>query len=90
MPDIHIHHSYSCSEQALKIQLNNLADQLNQDFQLNSQWQDNCLQLNRKGLKGEIQVLPQAVEVSLHLGILLKAVKPLIEKEIQQYLDQHL
>jgi len=65
-----------------------LADQLQKEFQLDSQWQGNTLNFTRSGVKGKLDVTDKDVTVDISLGFMLKAFKGKIQAEIDKNIDK--
>ena len=56
---------------------------------LQTEWDDDTLRFTRSGVNGEIRVTKTEVIVHAKLGLLLGAMKPMIEREINAQLDKH-
>lgn len=65
-----------------------LADQLQKEFQLDSQWQGDTLNFTRSGVKGKLDVTDKDVTVDISLGFMLKAFKGKIQAEIDKNIDK--
>lgn len=65
-----------------------LADQLKDQFQLDSEWHGNTLKFNRSGVKGHVQVSEKDVSIEISLGLMLKAFKGKIQAEVTKNLDK--
>lgn len=74
----------------IKIKINAIAVELEDQYQLQSEWEDNCLFFRRKGASGSIEIDTQKFELNLTLGTMFKAVKNKIEKEVTVIVDSQL
>jgi putative polyhydroxyalkanoate system protein len=66
------------------------ADSMNKKFGVASEWDGDTLHFRRSGVNGRIQVTKTEVIVHAELGLLLGAMRPVIEREIQSQLDKRL
>lgn len=87
---IHITRAHNLSIPVLKQKIDNIAAELASEYQLTSEWEDNCLFFRRKGASGSIEIEPQSLELNLTLGTLFKVAKKDIESKINKMLDTHL
>lgn len=87
---IHMTRKHSLSIPVLKQKIDNIAADLASEYQLKSEWEDNCLFFRRKGASGSIEVDAQSLELNLTLGTLFKVAKSEIESKINKMLDTHL
>jgi putative polyhydroxyalkanoate system protein len=88
MSDIHARKEHSMSLEEAKQTAQKLADQLQKEFQLDSQWQGNTLNFTRSGVKGKLDVTEKDVTVDISLGFMLKAFKGKIQSEIDKNIDK--
>ncbi len=87
MSDIHARKVHNLSLEDAKKAAQKLADQLEKDFQLESQWQGNTLNFTRSGLKGKLDVTEKELVLDISLGFMLKAFKGKIQSEISKNMD---
>ncbi len=66
-----------------------LAADLAEKFAINYGWDDDTIVFDRVGVSGEILVDADQVHVRARLGLLLRYMKPAVEREINRYLDEH-
>ncbi len=66
-----------------------LAAELQQEFDLNYAWTGDVLRFNRSGVSGELTLDAREVALRIHLGFLLFALKPAIEREVHRYFDEN-
>lgn len=88
MSDIHARKEHTMSLEEAKQTAQKLADQLQKEFQLDSQWQGNTLNFTRSGVKGKLDVTDKDVTVDISLGFMLKAFKGKIQTEIDKNIDK--
>ncbi len=58
-------------------------------FGVSHEWEDDTLHFRRSGVDGQIHVTKTEVIVHAELGFLFGAMKPLIEREINEQLDKN-
>jgi putative polyhydroxyalkanoate system protein len=83
MSDIHARKAHNLTLEEAKQTAQKLADQLQKEFQLDSQWQGNTLNFTRSGVKGKLDVT-----VDISLGFMLKAFRGKIQAEIDKNIDK--
>jgi len=66
-----------------------LAADLGEKFSVDYGWDGDTIVFERPGVHGEIDVDGQCVHVRAQLNFLLRYLQPIIEKEINRYLDEH-
>lgn len=88
MSDIHAHKTHNLSLDEAKKTAQALADQLQKEFQLDSQWQGDTLLFTRSGVKGKLDVTDKDVSLDISLGFMLKAFKGKIQAQIDKNLDK--
>ncbi len=87
MNDIVIYRKNSKSVQDARSAAERLASELATGFGLRSRWQDDTLLFERPGANGELAISEEEVILTVHLGFLLSALKPSLEREIQRHFD---
>lgn len=89
--DIQMKREFTMPRKEVRKQLKNLADQMQDQFQLNCEWSSkNCLDFQRSGASGHIEIHKKEVELTAKLGMLMSAFKGTIEQEISKFMDKHL
>jgi len=79
------------SHAELKQGLDELAEKLGEQYQLECDWQsDDCMGISRSGLDGQLMVGEQEIELTLKLGMLMSAFKGVIETEIKSFIAEHI
>lgn len=90
MPDIHYvrKHDWSLSDAKKRVQ--QAADELEQEYDVRSEWSGNTLHFSRSGVEGTMAVTAQDVTLDVTLGFLLKPFKAKFEAHIERNLDRAL
>ena len=89
MSDIQIRRRHNLSAKAAKLAAEKIADQLDDEFDLAYEWDDNVLIFKRSGVSGELVVEKKEVHIRVRLGFLLLAIRPRVEAEIHRYFDEN-
>lgn len=66
-----------------------LAGDLAQKFEINYGWEGDHIHFERPGVDGQITVRENEIRIRARLGLMLIFLKPVIEEEITQYLENH-
>ena len=90
MARINITREHALPLTVLKDKINAIAIELDEQYQLKSEWEGNCLFFKRKGASGSIEVDQHQFELNLTLGRLFKVAKGEIEKKITAIIDTQL
>lgn len=61
-----------------------LADEMRDEFRVNSGWEGDALSFRRSGLSGVLQVFDDHIRLEAQLGFLLAAYKPRIEARLAE------
>lgn len=90
MSKIHVKEKHSLGlETALK-DAEKLAQMLADRFDAKYHWQQNTLVFHRAGVKGELDVTEDTLEVNVELSLLMRPFKSRVEREIKDYFEQEL
>lgn len=89
MSDIQIRRSHTMSAKAARKAAEKIASQLDEEFDLAYEWDDNVLTFKRSGVSGELVVEKKEVHIRVRLGFLLMAIRPRIEAEIHRFFDEN-
>ncbi|MBK9596305.1 MAG: polyhydroxyalkanoic acid system family protein [Rhodocyclales bacterium] len=89
MSDIQIRRSHTMSAKAARKAAEKIASQLDEEFDLAYEWDDNVLLFKRSGVSGELVVEKKEVHIRVRLGFLLMAIRPRIEAEIHRFFDEN-
>ena len=66
-----------------------LASDLAEKFEINYGWEGDHIHFERPGVHGMITVRENEIRIKATLGLMLIFLKPLIEDEITEYLQNH-
>lgn len=89
MSDIEIRRHHTLSAKSARQAAEKIARQLDEEFDLAYEWDDNVLVFKRSGVSGELVVEKKEVHIRVRLGFLLFAIRPRIEQEIHRYFDEN-
>lgn len=89
MSDIQIRRSHSMTPKAARLAADKIARQLDEEFDLAYEWDDNVLIFKRSGVSGELVVEKKEVHIRVRLGFLLMAIRPRVEAEIHRFFDEN-
>ena len=89
MSDIQIRRSHTLTAKGARQAAEKIACQLEEEFDLAYEWDDNVLVFRRSGVSGELIVEKREVHIRVRLGFLLLAIRPRIESEIHRFFDEN-
>ena len=81
-------HDLGLDEARIRVQA--VAESLQRQYSLSSDWQGNRLQFHGSGVNGYIEIDHHCIEVRVQLGLALKMMERVIRTEIERALDGHL
>jgi putative polyhydroxyalkanoate system protein len=91
MATIEINKAFTMPRDKLREQLDGLAEQLGQELQLNCEWlTDDCLKFSRSGANGQVNIGDDEIDLTITLGIIMEFFRGKIEREILEFIDQHI
>lgn len=90
MPVIDIHRTHTGNIASTKAAIEHVAKGISSHYGVVHNWVGDELHFTRSGVKGRITVASKDVHVRVDLGVLMGAMKPMIEREISRQLDEHL
>lgn len=88
MPQIDIRRKHRHSLNKAKAAVKKTAAAISEKFDIETSWSGNTLNFTRPGVTGAIHISDGEVHVVADLGFLLGMLKPAIEREIRQQLDE--
>lgn len=88
MPSIDIHRTHTVGLQRARAIVDHTAQRMHEKFGAQTEWRGDVLHFRRSGVDGTIAVDATAIEVHARLGMLLSALRPMIEQEIRRSLDE--
>lgn len=82
-------HQYPLGD--LKAKIDEIKVDIEKRFEFRSEWEsDQCLLFRRKGAKGSIEIGEHSFQFTLKLGMMYRAMKAEIKREIVGIVDKHL
>ena len=88
MADILIIRTHGLSLKQAKAAAQEVADELAEDYEVESEWQGNTLNFWRTGVDGCLKVSAKQMTIEVKLGFLLAAFKSTFEQNINKRLDK--
>lgn len=89
MSDITIRRKHGKTPADARSSAEHMATELKEEFDLSSAWDGDVLRFKRPGVSGELVLDDQEVALHIHLGFLLSALKPTIEREVHKFFDEN-
>ena len=87
MPDIKIIKHHSLPLERARALVQTAADDLAQEYGLDSRWVGNSLHFRRLGIEGQMRVDDSEIDLEVTLGFLLKAFKSKFVESIERSFD---
>jgi putative polyhydroxyalkanoate system protein len=88
MPHLSIERPHHLAHAQAKALAERLARDFEQRFALVWRWDDDVIRFQRPGVSGSMRVGPATIALDLTLGLLFGAMKPVIERRINDELDR--
>lgn len=89
MATISLNRKHRLGLKAAKEAARKVAGDLEQAFDMRSEWNGNTLHFARSGVNGQLVVTKDSVSLEAKLGLLLSAFKPRIEEQVHQNFDKY-
>jgi putative polyhydroxyalkanoate system protein len=89
MADIEVQRDHALGLKKAKAAAQKVADEMAENFDMESEWEGNTLHFSRSGVSGELTVTKNSVQMNAKLGFLLTAFKPKIEAQIEKNFDEY-
>lgn len=89
MPTIDIRRKHHLDRQRARTHVDELAARMREKFGVQTCWEADTLRLRHMGIDGGITVDDTEVHVQARLGMLLAALKPRIESEVREKMDEY-
>ena len=89
MSDIKIRRQHGKSLTEARAAAEHMASELREEFALDYTWSGDHLHFKRPGVSGDLLLDEQEVALTIHLGFLLFALKPSIERAIHRYFEEN-
>lgn len=87
MSEIRIKRPHGLTLKKARVAAEKVATQLEEEFELAWEWDDDKLTFHRPGVNGHLHVSRHEIEVVAQLGFLLAFLRPRIEEEIHRFCD---
>jgi putative polyhydroxyalkanoate system protein len=87
MADIEIHRIHDLGLKDARAAAERMAEHLGRKFDLKGAWEGNVLRFERPGVSGSLAIDAKALDLSVTLGFLLKAMKGSIQNAVEHELD---
>ena len=88
MASFSIAKKHALSHKKAKEVAERIAKDLQRRFELDYAWDGDHVDFERPGVSGRMRVGKDSIALDVHLGFLLSALKPAIEREIHAQLDK--
>lgn len=88
MPSISVSRAHNLSHKKARDAAEQIARDLQKRFELNYAWEGDEVTFERPGVTGRMLVAKDRVALDVRLGLLLTAIKPMIEREIHAQFDK--
>jgi putative polyhydroxyalkanoate system protein len=88
MTDILITRKHGMTLKQAKAAAQEVADELAEQYEVESEWQGNTLNFRRTGIDGHLKVNARQMIIEVKLGFLLAAFKSTFEQNINKRLDK--
>jgi putative polyhydroxyalkanoate system protein len=82
MADISITQTHKLTHKKAKAAAQKVADKLEQEYDMASEWDGDVLHFQRSGVTGTLTLLEGEAQLEIKLGFLLKAFAPTIEEKV--------
>ncbi len=89
MADIHLRRAHKVGLKKARAAAQKVAEEMDDVFSMKSEWDGNTLRFSRSGVSGELRVAKDEVVLEAKLGLLLSALKPKIEEQINRNFDKY-
>ena len=86
MADIEIRRAHGLGLKAARAAADEMAERLGRKFGLKGRWEGNVLKFERPGVTGSLALSDKDLDLSVALGLLLKAMKGPIQQAVEQEL----
>ena len=90
MADIELVYPHGLSKTHAKAVAQKVADQLGEEYQLQTRWEDDTLHFHRRGVAGHICITDRCIQLQVELGLLLSFYRDVLERHIEVHLAQAL
>jgi putative polyhydroxyalkanoate system protein len=89
MSKIDFRRDHALGMKKARVAAQRVADEMEREFGMTSEWDGNVLRFTRTGVSGELVVQKNHVELHAQLGFLLSAFKTRIEDQLHRNFDEY-
>ncbi len=90
MAHIHITRTHTLGIEGAGTAADHVAEDLRAEHSVKAHWEGNTLMIRGTGVRGELAVSHNLVEVKMRLGLMMRPSRRALEKEINEQLDEYL
>lgn len=83
MADISIIHKHKLSHKKAKAAAQKVADQLTEEYDMESEWEGDVLHFKRSGVSGTLELADHEARMEITLGFLMKAFSSTIAEKVE-------
>lgn len=81
---------YTMSKEDIRGAAEGLAESLEREHGVRSRWDGDRVRIKGAGVDGELSFHDGLIDVSVKLGLLTSMFEPVLRREVQRYLDEHI
>lgn len=81
---------YTMPKEDVREAAEGLAESLSREHGVRSRWDGDRVRIKGAGVDGELTFHDGLIDVSVKLGLLTSMFEPVLRKEVQRYLDEHI
>ena len=89
MPGFRITKPYTMPKEEVREAAEGLAESLAREHGVRSRWDGDRVRIKGAGVDGELSFHDGLIDVSVKLGLLTSMFEPVLRKEVERYLDEH-
>jgi putative polyhydroxyalkanoate system protein len=89
MPDIHVERSHSLGKEGALTAALKVAERMKEKAQVNYRVVGDVIEFERSGAKGRLVIAQDKVTAEIKLGLLMKPMRGVIEKKIDDYFARY-
>ena len=89
MSHIHIARTHTLGLEAARTVADCVAEELRAEHGVKADWEGDTLMIRGTGVRGELAVSHNLVDVKVRLGLMMRPFQRTLEKEINEQLDEH-
>ncbi len=80
---------YTMSKEDIREAAEGLAESLEREHGVRSRWDGDRVRIKGAGVDGELSFHDGLIDVSVKLGLLTRMFEPVLRREVERYLDEH-